>query len=98
MKFSKAFGAAYDYFMFFLEKFFLKSRRARLLSNVSGRVLEVGVGTGINFEHYSSDVKLTGIEPSPYMMNRAKRKEAICFLFQGISIFLILVVDMEKWK
>ncbi len=80
MKFSKTFGALYDYFMFFLEKFFLKKRRARLLTGLSGKVLEVGVGTGANFEHYSKDAQVTGIEPSPHMLPRAlKKKEVLLF-------------------
>jgi ubiquinone/menaquinone biosynthesis C-methylase UbiE len=72
MKFSKTFGRAYDYFMFFLERFFLRKRRVRLLSGLTGRILEVGVGTGINFRHYGKHIELTGIDPSPYMISRAE--------------------------
>lgn len=80
MKFSKTFGAGYDYFMFFLEKFFLRARRARLLSGLTGSILEVGVGTGANFKHYGHEIELTGIEPSPYMLVHAeKRKDALLF-------------------
>ncbi len=74
MRFSKTFGNTYDYLMYLPEKFILKSRRAKLISNLSGRILEVGVGTGINFKHYSNDIELTGIEPSPHMMSHAKRR------------------------
>lgn len=80
MKFNRNFGASYDYFMYFLEKYFLKSRRARLISGLSGKILEVGVGTGVNFEHYSNDTELTGIEPSPYMMPHAERKKDLLLL------------------
>lgn len=80
MRFSKTFGSLYDYFMYFLEKFFLKRRRIRLLKGLSGKVLEVGVGTGVNFEHYSQDAEVTGIEPSPHMLPYAiKKKEVLLF-------------------
>lgn len=77
MKFSKTFGASYDYFMFFLEKFFLRKRRARLLSGLTGKILEVGVGTGINFRHYGKHIELTGIEPSPFMLSQAEKRKDI---------------------
>lgn len=80
MTHTRIFGSAYDHFMYFLEKFFLKSRRARLISGLSGKVLEVGVGTGVNFEHYSEDIELTGIEPSPYMMKYARKKQDVLLL------------------
>jgi RimJ/RimL family protein N-acetyltransferase/ubiquinone/menaquinone biosynthesis C-methylase UbiE len=80
LSFSKSFGASYDDFMYLLEKLYLKKRRARLISNLSGIVLEVGVGTGVNFEHYGNDIQLTGIEPSPHMMEYAqKRREILLF-------------------
>ncbi len=74
MKFSKSFGNSYDRFMHLVEKHRLRRRRARLLSGLRGRVLEVGVGTGINFEHYGPEVELTGIEPSPHMLAHAERR------------------------
>ncbi|MFJ5773803.1 class I SAM-dependent methyltransferase [Streptomyces sp. NPDC093094] len=38
--------------------------RARLLSGLSGRVLEVGAGNGLNFAHYPGTVaEVVGIEP-----------------------------------
>jgi len=86
MKFSRKFGAAYDYFMYFPERFFLKSRRVRLISNLSGRILEVGVGTGVNFQYYSNDVELTGIEPSPYMMFYAEKKRDLLFFPDRFTI------------
>jgi SAM-dependent methyltransferase len=77
MRFSKTFGTSYDYFMFFLEKFFLRKRRTRLLSGLTGKILEVGVGTGINFRHYGKHIELTGIEPSPHMISQAEKRKDI---------------------
>jgi SAM-dependent methyltransferase len=80
MRFSRIFGITYDRFMSGIEKRHLRVRRARLLSPLKGRVLEVGVGTGINFEHYNGDIEVMGIEPSPYMMPQAvKRREVLLF-------------------
>jgi len=85
-KFSNTFGASYDHFMYVLEKFFLRKRRARLISGLSGKVLEVGVGTGVNFEHYHKEAVLTGIEPSPYMLVRAEKKRDLLLFPDRISL------------
>jgi ubiquinone/menaquinone biosynthesis C-methylase UbiE len=47
-------------------------RRRRVLSRATGDVLEIGVGTGINFEHYPADVRLYGIDISEQMLRRAQ--------------------------
>ncbi len=86
MKFSRKFGAGYDYFMYFIEKFYLKSRRAKLLSSLSGKVLEIGVGTGANFEHYNKNVELTGIEPSPFMLLHATNKRDIMLFPDRVTL------------
>jgi len=86
MKFSRKFGASYDYFMYFIERFYLKSRRAKLLSSLSGKVLEIGVGTGANFEHYNKDIELTGIEPSPFMLIHASGKRDIMLFPDRITL------------
>ncbi len=49
-------------------------RRRRLLERASGRVLEVGIGTGKNLPHYPADVDITGIDASAQMLARAKRR------------------------
>lgn len=79
----------YDRFMNSTEKTHLRSRRARLLSGLSGKVLEVGVGTGVNFEHYSEDIELIGIEPSPYMIPRAKKKRDVLLFPNKITLLNI---------
>ncbi len=46
--------------------------RERLLAGLSGRVLELGAGTGLNFGHYPSTVtEVVAIEPEPYLRERA---------------------------
>ena len=48
--------------------------RRELLAGVSGRVVEVGVGNGINFAHYPATVdELIAVEPEPYLRGQAER-------------------------
>lgn len=47
--------------------------RDELLAGLSGRVLEVGAGNGINFSHYPSTVEqVIAVEPEPYLRARAE--------------------------
>ena len=51
--------------------------RRELLAGVSGRVLEVGAGNGINFEHYPTGVaELIAVEPEPYLRSQAEQAAA----------------------
>jgi phosphatidylethanolamine/phosphatidyl-N-methylethanolamine N-methyltransferase len=58
------------------------SRKARLravaaVNALPGRkVLEVGVGTGLALPHYTSDKRVTGIDLSADMLNRARARVA----------------------
>ena len=48
--------------------------RAELLAGLSGRVLEVGAGTGLNFARYPVSVtEVVAVEPEPYLRGRALR-------------------------
>jgi phosphatidylethanolamine/phosphatidyl-N-methylethanolamine N-methyltransferase len=38
------------------------------------RILEVGVGTGLSLVHYPEDVKVTGIDVSPHMLEQARAR------------------------
>jgi ubiquinone/menaquinone biosynthesis C-methylase UbiE len=51
--------------------------RTELLKGLSGRVLEVGAGTGMNFPHYPPSVRtVVAVEPEPYLRSRAERAAA----------------------
>ncbi len=51
----------------------LGPRRDELLAGLSGRVLELGAGNGINFSHYPTTVEeVIAIEPEPYLRARAE--------------------------
>jgi ubiquinone/menaquinone biosynthesis C-methylase UbiE len=58
-----------------VERFRFSSWRKRLKGRVIGkRALEVGVGTGKNLSYYPSNVKITAIDVSPRMLDRAQKR------------------------
>jgi ubiquinone/menaquinone biosynthesis C-methylase UbiE len=46
--------------------------RRLVVPEARGRVLEVGVGTGLNFDLYGGVESLTGVDPDPHMLARAR--------------------------
>jgi ubiquinone/menaquinone biosynthesis C-methylase UbiE len=51
--------------------------RARTLSGLSGRVVEVGAGNGLNFAHYPTAVtEVVAVEPERYLRSRAEAAAA----------------------
>jgi SAM-dependent methyltransferase len=64
------FAALYDHVMGPAERAGLALRRARLLAAASGRVLEVGAGTGANLAHYREVESVTLLEPDGAMRRR----------------------------
>jgi ubiquinone/menaquinone biosynthesis C-methylase UbiE len=47
--------------------------RCAMLAGVSGRVVELGAGNGINFRHYPAAVsEVVAVEPEPYLRERAE--------------------------
>lgn len=71
--YKKIFASKYDSFMTNLEKT-LHPIRKELIADLEGTLLEVGSGTGTNFEHYSSKVKVIAVEPSSFMLEKSKAK------------------------
>lgn len=65
----------YDVFESIIERTLFSKWRKRALSDLEGKVLEVGVGTGKNLKYYSSKVELTGIDISPGMLEKALRRK-----------------------
>jgi len=49
----------------------LSRARASLVNEATGRVLEVGAGTGLQFQHYASGVSVIAIEPDVGMAEAA---------------------------
>jgi ubiquinone/menaquinone biosynthesis C-methylase UbiE len=74
---SRIFAATYDRMESKVEKAGLARRRQLLLAGASGRVLEIGGGTGANLQHYGEGVEsLTLTEPDPHMLKRLVRHAA----------------------
>ena len=48
--------------------------RAEVVSSASGRLLEIGCGTGGSFPFYSADAQVVATEPDSYMLDRAQRR------------------------
>jgi ubiquinone/menaquinone biosynthesis C-methylase UbiE len=56
------------------ERLGLAERRARLLAGLTGRVLEIGAGNGLNFAHYPPSVaEVVAVEPEPQLREHAER-------------------------
>ncbi|WKA53096.1 class I SAM-dependent methyltransferase [Planococcus shixiaomingii] len=70
----KLFPRFYDIAMTPLENTRFKKIRESLVSIASGRVLEIGSGTGVNFPYYKSGVQVDAIEPNPLMMNQTEKR------------------------
>jgi len=65
----------YDNFMHRTEVESLGEWRAALLAQVSGEVLEIGAGTGVNLAHYPEGLsRLTLVEPDRNMRRRLELK------------------------
>jgi SAM-dependent methyltransferase len=48
-------------------------QRHELLSGLSGRVVEIGAGNGLNFGHYPAEVEeVVAFEPEPYLRGKAE--------------------------
>lgn len=68
---------AYDPFLWVGERLGMRRRRAWLLGQARGRVLEIGAGTGLNLSHYPARLdRLLLTEPDPAMAARLRRRLA----------------------
>jgi ubiquinone/menaquinone biosynthesis C-methylase UbiE len=69
------FAPVYDLMEVAVEHLAFQGWRRQLWAQVEGgRVLEVGVGTGKNAPHYPQRVRVTAVDLSPRMMERARRR------------------------
>ncbi|WP_170765573.1 class I SAM-dependent methyltransferase [Ruegeria lacuscaerulensis] len=51
-----------------------RQRAVEYINSRSGSVLEVGVGTGLSLEHYAPEMRVTGIDFSEDMLQKAREK------------------------
>lgn len=64
----------YDIFMYPIEALHLKSLRKRLIPNATGKVLEIGAGTWVNFKYYDKS-KIGSITVADKQISKAARKK-----------------------
>jgi ubiquinone/menaquinone biosynthesis C-methylase UbiE len=50
--------------------------RVKTVGPATGRVLEVGAGSGLNFKHYRDVSELVALDPDPVLLARARRRAA----------------------
>lgn len=65
-------AAMYDRSIGFFERWMLPGGRRWVASRARGDVLEVAVGTGRNLPHYPPEVRVTGVDLSAEMLERAR--------------------------
>ena len=66
----------YDLLDFFGEALNQRRVRPQLLTGLSGRILDAGVGTGRNLPYYPADADIVGLDFSSAMLRRAQRRRA----------------------
>ena len=56
----------------------IRQQREKVVPGANGRVLEIGIGTGLNMPYYdkSKVTKITGLEPAAQMLRLASRRIA----------------------
>ena len=64
----------YDRSIAFWEKVLFRDGRQWVCSRAQGEVLEVAIGTGRNLTFYPAGVRMTGIDLSPAMLERARER------------------------
>jgi ubiquinone/menaquinone biosynthesis C-methylase UbiE len=68
------FAAVYDQLTRSAERKFLGAHRAWLCARATGRVLDLGAGTGANLPYVRADAEVIAAEPDLYMLERARRR------------------------
>ena len=67
------FARVYDLYML-PQELWIGERRRRTVGDALGTILELGVGTGLNFPLYRKARCVIGIEPDPYMLRRSRAR------------------------
>lgn len=68
------YAAAYDIVNWWAEARLFARYRPWIAGEASGRVLEIGAGTGANFPYYRAAALLVATEPDPFMLRRARAR------------------------
>jgi phosphatidylethanolamine/phosphatidyl-N-methylethanolamine N-methyltransferase len=70
------YGRTYGAFEFFFKRRIAKTIRKIPLAK-GDRVLDIGVGTGLSLPYYPKDVSVVGVDLSPGMLAKAKKKASL---------------------
>lgn len=70
------FSYLYDLMEIPIEFIWYSKWRKEVFGNISGRVLEIGVGTGKNIRYYPKDCDVVGMDISDRMLAHAKKRSA----------------------
>lgn len=82
----------YDSFHKPAEKIWFGRWRKKYLASLTGRILEVGVGTGENIKYYNSEAEVIGIDFSEKMLEKARKK----LISSGKNNITLTQMDAEK--
>lgn len=78
-------AAPYDRGMAPLERLWLRQMRLRLVPHATGRVLEIGVGTGVNLPLYPPSVRVTAVDESAEMLDVAVQRSSTLARYPQLS-------------
>ena len=67
-------AATYDAFSLPLEWLGIRRQRVRIGEDAHGRVLDLGIGTGLSLPFYTRADEVVGVDPDPHMLKRAQRR------------------------
>ncbi len=84
MKGHPVFAAFYDINLWPRRWSALWKRRVAVVGEAEGRVLDLGVGNGLNFECYRRVAFVVGVDPDPHMLRRAGPRLAAATVRKGI--------------
>lgn len=67
----------YDEYVSYFERWFIGDGRQWVCGQAAGDVLEIAIGTGRNLPFYPADARLTGVDLTPAMLDRARDRAAV---------------------
>lgn len=93
--YSKLFARFYDPFVQGMEQKVLSHYRKKLLDPLRGNILEVGSGTGVNFNLYPKECNVIASEPSEHMLRYANERLRTETINANIDVILAGVGSSE---
>ena len=76
----------------------LAAYRSRVVPAAEGRVLEIGIGSGLNLPYYSRNVEdVIGLEPSPKLLGMADKAKRLGFTPVRLAPPEIAFCNSAKW-